>query len=218
MFLQNFPKLFIMSQQTINQQKQSIRKNIRQIRNKIPENESSLAALKLAQQLSVLDEYQQAKQIACFISFDGEINTQPIIEMLLRDKSVCYLPKLRPLKPNRLWFTPYSCQSTLVNNRFGIPEVDSPVNHAVAVSKLDIILMPLVAFDKQGNRLGMGGGFYDATLAHLTTQSNIKKKKPLCIGVAFEQQKVAQLPTQAWDISLNGVLTQENFYFFNRKI
>ncbi len=199
----------------IQQQKKLIRQEIRLLRKSISKKESQLAAQKLAKKLKADSRYRNALEIACFISFDAEINTTPLIEMLFNDGKKVYLPKLKPIKPNRLWFMPYQQNAKLLNNRLGIPEVDLTVNYAIAVSKLDVILMPLVAFDLQGNRLGMGGGFYDATLAHL---SGLKKAnlqhKPLCIGIAYQQQLVNQLPTENWDIKLDGVLTQDNFYCF----
>lgn len=199
----------------IQQQKKLIRQKIRQIRKSITPEESELAAQKLALRIQNEERYGQAKNIACFISFDAEINTDPLIELLLKDSKNVYLPKLKPIRPNRLWFMPYQKSSRLINNRLGIPEVDLAVNHAIAVSKLDIILMPLVAFDKQGNRLGMGGGFYDATLAHLSELKKLNpQQKPLCLGIAFEQQMVEQLPFDCWDIKLDGVVTQESFYCF----
>lgn len=197
---------------SIQQQKKIIRQQFRQIRNKITGKQAEQAGLALAEQFKNIPEFQSAKNIACFISFDGEINTKPLIEMIIKDKDVCYLPKLKPNKPNRLWFLPYAKGVQLVNNRLGIPEVDLPVNHALAVSKLDLILIPLVAFDNQGNRLGMGGGFYDTSLAHL---SNRTGSRPQCIGVAYQQQMVDAIPLEAWDFALDGVLTQQQSYRFS---
>ena len=167
----------------IQQQKKIIRQEIRQLRKSISQEKSQQAAQELAKRLKVDSRYKNALNIACFISFDAEINTNPLIDMLFYDCKKVYLPKLKPVKPNRLWFMPYQQNSKLLDNRIGIPEVDLTVNHAIAVSKLDIILMPLVAFDLKGNRLGMGGGFYDATLAHLSTLKKLSRSINLCVSV-----------------------------------
>jgi len=196
----------------VTQQKKSIRQQVRLLRNQISNEQARLAAESLPLRLKVHTNYAEAKRVACFISFDGEINTQPLIDMILRDKGVCFLPKLRPNKPNRLWFMPYTANSQLVNNQYGIPEVDLAVNHALAVSDLELLLIPLVAFDTQGNRLGMGGGFYDATLAHFTSPTKLTQQRPNCVGIAFELQKVTQIPSQRWDVPLDGILTPEHFY------
>lgn len=95
-------------------------------------------------------------------------------------------------------------------NRFGIEEVDALPNYAIKVSEIDLVLLPLVAFDQSGNRLGMGGGFYDATFTHLKS----KKTKPLFIGLAYQSQLVENLPSDPWDLPLDGVCTEESFYQF----
>jgi len=194
------------------QQKKAIRHQVRKLRNEISGAEAKQAGLDLAERLKSNPDYIKAKRVACFISFDGEIDTQPVIDLILEDKDICYLPKIKPTKPNRLWFMPYDKETQLVKSKLLIPEVDLPVNQAIAVSKLDMILMPLVAFDEQGNRLGMGGGYYDATLAHFSQKPS---SKPQCIGIAYQQQMVEQIPTEEWDFALDGVLTQNESYSFS---
>ena len=196
--------------ESIEIRKTQIRTKFRELRQGITRAESKRAGKLARQQLQQLHAYHSSQNIACFLSFDGELDTHPIIQQILADKSRCYLPKIKPLKPNRLWFMPYRGTEPLIKNKLGIDEVDAPISQAIRVSHIDIILLPLVAFDPQGNRLGMGGGYYDATLAHLS-QSNLQ---PLCIGLAFEQQKVDRLPTEPWDFPLHGVLTQTQYYSF----
>lgn len=198
---------------TINQHKAEIRQTVRQLRQSVTQQAALNAATDISDKMTQLPFYQQSSHIACFLSFDGEIGTQFIIERLLQDKNQCFLPKLRPTKPNRLWFMPYQRNTPLEQNRFGIAEPNLPVNQARAVSQLDIILMPLVAFDDQGNRLGMGGGFYDATLAHLAKEDH--QSQPKCIGIAYDDQKVTDIPAEPWDFPLDGVLTEKAFYDFN---
>lgn len=190
--------------------KAQIRRSIRSLRNKYSAVDKVVASKNIAKQLANNIPLNQYQKIACFLSFDGEISTQSIIKQLVSENKTCYLPKIRPYKPNRLWFMPYTSQSTLLNNRYGIPEVDLLPNHALAVSKLDLVLLPLVAFDNQGHRLGMGGGFYDATFAHLKR----KKSRPLLVGLAYEIQQIKNLPNDPWDLPLDAVCTEESFYRF----
>ncbi|MGX5203478.1 5-formyltetrahydrofolate cyclo-ligase [Aliikangiella sp. IMCC44632] len=194
----------------IEAQKQSIRNHIRKVRQSIKPQLNQQLANQLAQQVAQHSHYQRAKNIACYLSFDGEINTQPLIQQIFNNAKLCFLPKLKPLKPNRLWFMPYFNDQTLVKNRFNIWESALSVNHAIAVSKLDIIFAPLVAFDLSGNRLGMGGGFYDRSLQHLQGTA----KKPRFYGLAFAQQEVASIPKQAWDYPLDGVFTPQGLVSF----
>jgi 5-formyltetrahydrofolate cyclo-ligase len=194
-----------------NQQlKATIRQSIRIKRKNLTAAEKDLAGKLLSEQLANQPIIAKQQHIACFLSFDGEISTHTIIQQIFQQKQFCYLPKLKPYKPNRLWFMPYTPNSKMQANRFAIDEVDQLPNHAIAISKLDVVLLPLVAFDKQGNRLGMGGGFYDATFAHLRK----KQRRPLFIGLAYQAQLVKELPSDRWDLPLDGVCTEKNFYLF----
>ncbi len=190
--------------------KAEIRQTVRSKRNSLTDPEKNLAEQQLLKQLIQHNLLRNHQHIACFLSFDGEISTQKIIPELLKQQKICYLPKLKPFAPNRLWFMPYTDHTKMINNRYGIAEVDRGVNHAIAVSKLDLVLLPLVAFDQHGNRLGMGGGYYDATFAHLKTKQN----RPKFIGLAYEAQKREDLPSDSWDLPLDGVCTEKAFYSF----
>jgi len=200
-----------MSDKTNNKQlKSEIRSQIRKIRNTLDPDYQNKAANLLVDKLQTQQAFNQAKRIACFLSFDGEISTKPLIQEIISNAKQCYLPKLKPYKPNRLWFMPYDQSTPMINNKYGIPEVDLPVNRAIAPSQLDIVLLPLVAFDKNGNRLGMGGGYYDATFAHLKSQ----QKRPVFVGLAYAEQQVKSLPYDPWDLSLDAVCTNKNFISF----
>ncbi len=191
-------------------QKSAIRRQVRTNRTNIPSATRQKAESSLTHQLKENPLFKTSKRIACFLSFDGEIGTQTIISESLSLGKQVYLPKLRPFKPNRLWFMPYTAESAMSNNRFNIPEVDLLPNHAIALSSIDLVLLPLVAFDSSGNRLGMGGGFYDATFAHLRKCA----QRPKFIGLAYQQQRVEPLPSDPWDLPLDGVCTEQNFYHF----
>ncbi len=192
--------------------KTRIRRSSRQLRQNISTREAKQAETAVCKILSQLSHYQTSDNIASFLAFDGEIGTHQINQQIINDKNLAYLPKLKPWPPNRLWFMPYSQNTRMIKNRFGIPEVDLPVSRAIRPSHLDIILMPLVAFDESGNRLGMGGGFYDATLAHLSSMD----KKPVCLGLAYEKQKVENIPAETWDFPIDGVITEQKVYWFSK--
>jgi 5-formyltetrahydrofolate cyclo-ligase len=113
-----------------------------------------------------------------------------------------------------LWFTPYAADSELVQNRFGIPEPRVLPRRRVPPWRLDLILVPLVGFDSAGNRLGMGGGFYDQTLAFLQRRSHWRK--PRLLGIAYDFQQLDQLPAEPWDIPLDGIATESRIHLFRR--
>jgi len=93
-------------------------------------------------------------------------------------------------------------------NRFGIKEPIS--TDIISAEQLDIIFMPLVGFDSNKNRIGMGSGFYDRTLSFKKQQQNFKN--PKLIGLAFDCQQVEQLEVQEWDVPLDVIITPSKIY------
>jgi len=112
----------------------------------------------------------------------------------------------------RLWFQPYGPQTRLLDNCYGIPEPRSCASQRIALQALDMVLMPLVAFDLQGNRIGMGGGFYDRSFAYLRQRQYWRQ--PRLIGVGFQLQLQPRLHPQQWDVPLDGAVTENGFYSF----
>lgn len=112
--------------------------------------------------------------------------------------------------PNRLWFSEYRSGDRLIHNRYGIIEPDIRRRKPVAAWGLDLVLVPLVAFDKTGNRIGMGGGFYDRTFAYLISGNTWYK--PKLIGVAHELQQLNSIQPNPWDVPLDGIVTERCLY------
>ena len=153
--------------------------------------------------------YRNAKTIGCYLTNDGEINPHLIIEHAWFLGKKVYLPILAPLK-NQLYFAPYEISSKFKLNRFNIPEPICKPSQWKTARQLDLLLVPLVAFDASGNRIGMGGGFYDRSLAHLKHRQFWKK--PRLIGLAHECQKVDKLNVESWDIPLGQIITEAHRY------
>ena len=125
----------------------------------------------------------------------------------------CYLPVLHPSLECQLWFVEYTPTAVLKPNRFGIPEPDHRQAIRIAPNLLDIVLLPLVGFDRQGGRLGMGGGFYDRTFAF----HKGKRNKPYLLGMAHACQEVEALELADWDIPLFGVITDKELILAAKK-
>ncbi len=187
----------------------SIRKQKRQQRRDLSFSTQKQHARQLSAQLTKLAEYRRSKHIACYLANDGEISADNIIEHAWKRNKTIYLPVLAPLKKT-LYFAPYTQTCALNTNRFNIIEPDVKPSQWRLAWQLDLLLLPLVAFDESGNRMGMGGGFYDRTLAY---RSNHQQwKKPHLIGLAHEIQKCKTLSAQAWDVPLEMVMTEKNCY------
>ena len=185
------------TQQTLRNQ---LRQQIRKTRANLTALQQQQAEDSITQQALAFIEERNAQHIALYVSFDGEISTDKLIKTLwVQDKHV-YLPVLHPFNPNHLLFLRYLPDTPMLKNKFGIWEPKLNVQNVLPLDELDILFTPLVAFDKQGNRLGMGGGFYDRTLQNWQNSSFIP------VGLAHQCQQVEQLPTEAWDVPLHRIL------------
>ncbi|EEJ1081817.1 5-formyltetrahydrofolate cyclo-ligase [Salmonella enterica] len=186
--------------------RQEIRRMIRQRRRALtPEQQRRFGQQAAARMLS-FPPVVMAHTVAVFLSFDGELDTQPLIEQLWQSGKRVYLPVLHPFSPVNLLFLHYHPQSALVTNRLKIREPRLDVRDVLPLAKLDVLVTPLVAFDEGGQRLGMGGGFYDRTL------QNWQQHKILPVGYAHDCQLVEKLPVEEWDIPLPAVVTPSKIW------
>lgn len=191
----------------------TIRRAMRGRRRALSRAERNQAAQRLARQLGNSTLFLRSAHIAFYLANDGEVDLMPLIERAWAMGKHCYLPVLSPAFHNRLWFARYRPDTPLTANRFHIPEPALRWDDARPASCIDLMLTPLVAFDGRGNRLGMGGGFYDRTLAYLLRREHWRK--PALIGTAYEFQRLDQLPHAAWDVPLHGVATDHALYRFS---
>jgi len=183
------------------QQRQNIRNQIRQRRRALTPEQQQQSSLQIAECIAAHPRILAAQNIAVFLSFDGELNTRPLIERLWQLNKQVYLPVLHPFSKGNLLFLHYTPETPLVHNRFNILEPELDVRHVLPLGSLDVVLTPLVAFDSAGQRLGMGGGFYDRTL------QNWQHRGPYPIGLAHDCQQVEQVPVEHWDIPLPEIVT-----------
>lgn len=182
------------------QLRQQIRQQVRKNRQKLTALEQAQAEKSITQQALTLIEKHNVQHIALYLAFDGEISTQRLIEALWAQGKSVYLPVLHPFCTGHLLFLRYLPETTMIQNKFGIFEPQLNVKNVLPLAELEMIFTPLVAFDKAGNRLGMGGGFYDRTL------QNWQQKSFLPVGLAHKCQEVEALPTESWDMPLAHIL------------
>jgi 5-formyltetrahydrofolate cyclo-ligase len=189
-----------------------IRAEIRNTRKNLSNNQQIIAAQSLKMnfiQHLKSENTTNSKHIAIYLSNDGELDTSLLIKELWNLNHAVYLPIIHPFNGANLLFQRYEKNSPMRANRYGILEPKLSCSQICPLPALDYLLMPLVAFDKQGNRLGMGGGFYDRTLARLHEQN---WQKPQLIGLAHECQKVDALPIESWDVPLKTIITPDKTY------
>lgn len=186
--------------------RQDLRKQLRQRRRSLSPQQQQQAAQQLCKRLKRQPLFLRSKHIALYLPNDGEIDPRPLITEAWRRGKCCYLPVLEPSRENRLWFVRYTPDTALIQNRFGIAEPKADYQQRFSVTQLDLIVMPLVGFDTQGGRMGMGGGFYDRSLAF---KHGSNRQKPYLLGLAHQCQQVDELELAHWDIPLNAVATDK---------
>ena len=192
-----------------------LRQQFRGARRQMPETLRQQAQQQISTRLLSFDLFQSAQWVAGYLANDGEYDPAIFLAQARVEGKVTLLPQvIAPGQP--MQFAPYDANTPMNPNRFGIPEPDIPPDQIVPPDQLDIVLMPLVAFDEHGTRLGMGGGFYDRSFAF--KRASHENTRPLLIGVAFEQQKSEQdLPAREWDVRLDVVVTEACFYQWPQK-
>jgi len=171
-------------------------------RRKMTAPERQLASVAIADRLIHCHEFTAAKSIACYLPMDDEVDPSRIVARAWRAKKRIFCPvtdlcggmNFCRLRPGTL----------LERNQFGIWE---PVGEEhIAPPQLDLVVTPLVAFDDQRNRIGMGGGYFDRAFAFLKHRR--RWLRPKLIGVAFDCQKVEKITPNPWDIRLYRIITE----------
>lgn len=185
-----------------------IRSRLRQQRRALSPAARLSAARHAARRLAATPSFRAARRIAFYWPSDGEVDITPLLQRAWACGKTCYFPVL--WRRNRLRFAACREGDLLTLNRFGIPEPALPVRRLVSALALDMVLVPLVAFDVHGHRLGMGAGFYDRTLARRAR--HIHWRRPRLVGVAYDFQQVAKIASAPWDVPLDGVITPQQWH------
>lgn len=159
------------------------------------------AALQIIPPALQLITHYQADNIALYLPFNGEISPLVLLEHLRLQGKNIYLPVLHPFSSHQLLFLKFEDHSSLEPNCFGILQPRLDVRNVILPNELEMIFVPLVACDKKGNRLGMGGGYYDRTLSQMP--------KVISVGLAHRCQQVDNLPVEPWDIPLHHLIIGE---------
>ncbi len=192
----------------------SLRKSLRHRRRQLTPREQDIAASRLYDQISGKRFFHSARRIAFYLPSDGEIDPSLLMAAALERGQHCYLPLIHPHKKNALVFVRFRSGDMLQTNRWGIYEPRLRSTELIPARALDLVFVPLVGFDAQCNRLGMGKGFYDRTFSFRASgfQNKTRRHSPRLIGVAHECQKVAALETQDWDIRMDGIVSDWQTY------
>ena len=190
--------------------RQQLRTQLRKARRALNPNQQRQAARGLYRQLAQHPLFRRARHIALYLPNDGEIDPRLILRAAQRRGKKTYLPVLSAWPRTKMVFQQVRHGEKFRPNRFRIPEPHINAAKQRTIWALDLIFLPLVGFDDAGGRLGMGGGFYDRSLAY---QARRKAwQKPVLLGLAHECQKVERLAQASWDVPLQGTVTDKRWY------
>ena len=170
------------------------------------------AAQAMAKQVVQLAGFARARRIAIYVAMGGECDPAPLKKIIHNRKKSCYLPIL---SHQGLRFAPATPRSRYKTNDFRIPEPRHLIKEQRTAQQLDLIVLPLVAFDAAGHRIGMGGGFYDRALAF--TRQRPFWRRPLLIGLAYDFQRIGHITPQPWDIALDAIVTPSTVFIAKRR-
>lgn len=189
-----------------------LRKQLRKNRRQLSGYEQKKAATQVCQKLVRHPKFKYAQKVGLYLDAFGEIQTKEIIEQCFHLKKILYFPMICPMNRQLVWVNVSRNQYN--NRRFahhflGMNEPKKA--RGQSVSHLDILIMPLLACDITGTRIGMGGGFYDRTLAQA-------QHRPFRLGIAHQFQYLDSiLPHNAWDQALDALITPNRQYAFSRR-
>jgi 5-formyltetrahydrofolate cyclo-ligase len=188
-----------------------LRKQLRHQRRAVSSFQHKQSQQQVLSQLLRIKAFQQAKKIGIYLNAFGEIHTQHIIEYCFKLGKEVYLPMICSMNQQLHWVQ--ISQKQYRNNQFSYHPLgmkEPRAQRGLHVSVLDFLIMPLLACDIYGTRIGMGGGFYDKTLASAPN-------KPYRLGLAHDFQLIQQrLPREVWDQPLDALLTPLKYLHFKR--
>ncbi|HEX9208133.1 MAG TPA: 5-formyltetrahydrofolate cyclo-ligase [Steroidobacteraceae bacterium] len=181
------------------------RQLFRRLRRQLPAAERRAAEHSIRRELLRLGLWRRGRRIALYLGLPGEVDLRPCFDDAWAQGVRLYVPRIRNRRTGEMSFVPLQRGKTLRRNSLRIEE---PAAHGrVALLSLDAVLVPLVAFDARGHRLGMGAGFYDRALRR-RLDGRQSFRRPRLIGVAYAIQQAAAIERAPWDVALDLVVTE----------
>ena len=182
----------------------TLREGLRAQRARLSPSGRIAAASGLAASLEQLPEFIVDQKVAGYWAIAGELPLHVAVSALTSRDQRYFLPVLQP--QNRLLFAPWRVGAELQPNRFGIPEPRCDAAELLDPSEIDLVLVPMLGFDRRGHRLGTGSGYYDRSFAFL--QGLTRPAHPVLVGISYSFAERPMLPAEGWDIQMDFVATE----------
>jgi len=181
--------------------KTTIRSQLLRRRKRLNKNQITDLSKKIVNSITQSALYQKTNHIAIYLPFNGEVDLSNLLKIKNKHH---YLPSI---KNQQMQFQLHTPELELKKHRYGIQQ--PTFIESLEPIQLDLCLMPLVGFDMLGNRLGMGGGFYDRYFAPQKTNQNMQTQ---LAGIGYHFQQQQQLPTQSWDVRIKHLFTEHGYF------
>lgn len=185
----------------IQKEKARLRKELLDLRLRIPAELSASASNAVRQHLQPLPVWQKARAVAATVAFRGEIESYPLLEEVLRSGKRLCLPRVSPDK-SRLTFHVVKDLKVLSPGTYGI--LEPPAKEPVDIRSIDLVLVPGLAFDRQGYRLGFGAGYYDQVIPLMSPDA-------AAVGLCYSFQVLDRVPRAPHDVPVHALLTEKGF-------
>ncbi|TFJ83399.1 hypothetical protein NSK_005304 [Nannochloropsis salina CCMP1776] len=211
---------------SLSEKKKDLRKSITARLRALDDSYVAAEASRLFPRLLALEEYTDSTCVSLYLSMPAkEVPTFPdLLEAVMTDGKGAegrardvYVPKVTGPAPGDMVMLPLSSPedvSSFPVSKWGIPEPPLPPSLSPSLPPLDLVLVPGVAFDNKCNRLGHGKGYYDSFLSRLfASHAAAGRARPMTIGLALEEQMVASVPVDTFDLPLDAVVTPDKVYF-----
>lgn len=182
------------------------RRRLRELRRALAPAARSRAERAIRASLANLGVFRRGAHVALYLPIPGEVDLRPCLATAWQLGVHAYVPRIASRRRRRMLFAPWTPGAARRTNAFGIVEPGSAAG-ARAVVALDVVVLPVVGFDRDGNRLGMGAGYYDRALRRRLERGR-RWRRPRLIGVAFACQELPAIPASPWDVPLDLVVTE----------
>ena len=183
--------------------KNQIRQQLLQIRKDIPQVIRDVKNEEITRRLEELDVFKKAQHILFYYSFNNEVDTHFLIKKYL-DKKQLYLPQIQS---ETFKAVPIKTPLKLRTGKQGVMEpIDFDPNSSFE-NEIDLVITPGVAFDKNGNRIGMGKGYYDRYFAI--------NNSPVKVALAYEEQVLDSVPKDTYDVAVDLIVTNKKIHYYH---
>jgi 5-formyltetrahydrofolate cyclo-ligase len=182
------------------------RRRLRELRNGLDPAIRSAAEAAIRATLARLGVFGRGHHVALYLPMPGEVDLRPCLDIARRRGSHIYVPRIVDRRRRRMLFSPWTAGAARRTNAFGIVEPDTSAGTRPVIG-LDTVVLPVVGFDRHGNRLGMGAGYYDRALRRRRDR-DAAWRRPRLIGVAYACQQIDSIPASPWDVPLDLIVTE----------